>query len=175
MRQGQPVMPVLTQLGDAAPGQRPLALQKQAPERDVTAYSTLKGAQIAQGTALWNLSLQLGGSLGIAFLNTYIVNMTQFHRAMLTSNFTARSLPFSERQAGLAQSLMAHGYAPEKAHTTAMSILDNLVQSQAATLAYNNAFVLIGVLFAFAFPIILILKRPAPRRNPAADALAVCV
>lgn len=132
----------------------------------VTAYSTLKGAQIAQGTALWNLLLQLGGSLGIAALNTYVVNMTQFHRAMLTSHFTAGSLPFSERQAGLAQSLMAHGYAPEQAHTTAMSILDNLVQSQASTLAYNNAFVLIGVLFAFAFPIILILKRPAPGAAP---------
>jgi len=132
----------------------------------VTAYSTLKGAQIAEGTALWNLSLQLGGSLGIAALNTYVVNMTQFHRAILTSNFKAGGLPFSERQAGLAQSLVAHGYAPEKAHTTAMSILDNLVQSQAATLAYNNAFVMIGVLFAFAFPVILILKRPAPGTPP---------
>ncbi len=132
----------------------------------VTAYSTLKGAQIAQGTALWNLSLQLGGSLGIAALNTYVVNMTQFHRAILTSNFKAGGLPFSERQAGLAQSLIAHGYAPEQAHTTAMSILDNIVQSQASTLAYNNAFVLIGGLFAFAFPIILLLKRPAPGTPP---------
>ncbi len=132
----------------------------------VTAYSTLKGEQIAQGTAMWNLSLQMGGSLGIAALNTYVVNMTQFHRAMLTSHFTAGSLPFSERQAGLAQSLIAHGYSADTAHTTAMSILDNLVQSQASTMAYNNAFVLIGVLFAFAFPIILLLKRPAPGAPP---------
>ena len=132
----------------------------------VTAYSTLKGAQIAQGTALWNLSLQLGGSLGIAALNTYVVNMTAYHRAILTSGLTPGFAPFSERQAGLAQSLVSHGYSAEQAHTTAMSILDNLVQSQAATLAYNNAFVLIGVLFAFAFPIILILKRPAPGAPP---------
>ena len=74
----------------------------------VTAYSTLKGAQIAQGTALWNLSLQLGGSLGIAFLNTYVVNMTAVPPGDLDQwpDFKAGGLPFSERQAGLAQSLV---------------------------------------------------------------------
>ena len=132
----------------------------------VTAYSTLKGEQIAQGTALWNLSLQMGGSLGIAALNTYVVNMTAYHRAILTGGLTSGFAPFSERQAGLAQSLMSHGYGPDQAHTTALSIVDNLVQSQASTLAYNNAFVLIGALFAFAFPIILLLQRPAPGAPP---------
>ena len=57
----------------------------------VSAYSTLKGAQIAQGTALWNLSLQLGGSLGIAALNTYVVNMTAYHRAVLDGRFVLRA------------------------------------------------------------------------------------
>ncbi len=65
----------------------------------VTAYSTLKGAQIAQGTALWNLSLQLGGSFGIAALNTYVINMTQFHRVGLVSYLVGGSA-LADRQAG---------------------------------------------------------------------------
>lgn len=75
---------------------------------------------------------------------------------------------FAERQEGLAQSLIGHGFGPAQAHTTAVSILDNLVQSQAQTLAYNNAFVLIGTAFAFIFPAILLLQRPKTNASPVA-------
>ncbi len=134
----------------------------------VTAYSTLKGEQIAQGTALWNLSLQLGGSLGIAALNTYVVNMTQFHRAALVENLTGGSTALADRQAGLSQSLVSHGYSFSQAHTTALTIIDRTVMAQAQTLAYDNAFLLIGMAFALAFPVILLLKRPKPGAAPAA-------
>ncbi len=134
----------------------------------VSAYSTLKGEQIAQGTALWNLSLQLGGSLGIAALNTYVVNMTAYHRATLTGGLFSGDTTLTGRQDGLAQSLVAHGYGLAQAHTTALNIIDNLVQSQAQTLAYNNAFVLIGTAFAFFFPVILLLQRPKPGAPPVA-------
>ncbi len=134
----------------------------------VSAYSTLKGEQIAQGTALWNLSLQLGGSLGIAALNTYVVNMTAFHRATLTSGLFGGDTFFAERQSGLAQSLLAHGYGLAQAHATALSIVDNAVQAQAQTMAYNNAFVLIGIGFAFFFPVILLLRRPQGTAPPVA-------
>jgi len=134
----------------------------------VSAYSTLKGEQIAQGTALWNLSLQLGGSLGIAALNTYVVNMTAYHRATLTGTLFSGNTFLAERQDGLAQSLVAHGYGFTQAHATALGIVDNLVQSQAQTLAYNNAFVLIGTAFAFFFPVILLLQRPKPGAPPVA-------
>ena len=132
----------------------------------VTAYSTLKGAQIAQGTALWNLSLQLGGSLGIAALNTYVVNMTAYHRAGLTGFLFSGNSALTERQSGLAQSLVSQGYGAAQAHTTALTIIDNLVNTQAQTMAYNNAFVLIGIAFVFAFPVILLLKRPKPGATP---------
>lgn len=134
----------------------------------VTAYSTLKGAQIAQGTALWNLSLQLGGSLGIAALNTYVVNMTAYHRAVLTGHLFSGDAAFAERQSGLSQSLVAHGYGLAQAHATALNILDRTVQAQAQTIAYNNAFVLIGIAFAFTFPVIFLLQRPKPGAAPAA-------
>ena len=33
-------------------------------------------------------------------------------------------------------------------------------------MAYNNAFVLIGIAFVFAFPVILLLQRPKPGAAP---------
>ncbi len=133
----------------------------------VSAYATLKGAQIAQGTALWNLSLQLGGSFGIAVLNTYVVDMTQFHRAVLVENLGAGSTLFAARQAALTQALTAGGgFSAGQAQSGALGMIDRAVQAQAQTLAYNNAFLLIGVLFLFALPVVLLLKRPAPGSTP---------
>ena len=132
----------------------------------VTAYSTLTGAQIAQGTALWNLSLQLGGSLGIAALNTYVVNMTSYHRAHLVESLFSGSAAVTDRQAGLAQSLVSQGYGALDAHSAALGLIDNIVNLQAQTMAYNNAFVMIGAAFAFAFPVILLLQRPKPGAAP---------
>ena len=126
----------------------------------VTAYATLKGAAIAQGTALWNLSLQLGGSFGIAVLNTYVVNMTQFHRANLVNNVYNGSHALADRQAGLAQTLTAGGYGVAQAKSAALGLVDQAVQAQAQTLAYNNAFLLIGVVFILVFPALLLLQKP---------------
>ena len=134
----------------------------------VSAYSTLKGEQIAQGTALWNLSLQMGGSLGIAALNTYVVNMTAYHRAALTGDLFSGNTFLAARQDGLAQSLVAHGYGAAQAHATALGMVDSVVQSQALTLAYNNAFLLIGIAFAPLFPVILLLRRPTGSAPPVA-------
>ncbi len=133
----------------------------------VTAYSTLKGADIAQGTALWNLSLQLGGSIGIAALNTYVVNMTAYHRANLVG-FLYSGATLTDRQNGLAQTLAGHGYGLAQAHSGAIGLIDQAVQAQAMTLAYNNAFIMIGIVFAFFFPVILLLRRPKPGTPPPA-------
>ncbi len=134
----------------------------------VTAYSTLKGPAIAQGTAFWNLSLQLGGSFGIAALNTYVVKMTQFHRANLVGNLFDGSAALSERQSGLAQSLSGSsgGYTLAQAKPAALGLIDQAVQVQAQTIAYNNAFLMIAVVFVFVLPAVFLLKKPAAGAPP---------
>ncbi len=132
----------------------------------VSAYQSLKGAQIAQGTAMWNLALQMGGSLGIAVLNTYVISMTQLHRANLTGHLGAGSTLFSERQAGLAQGLVTHGLGLPQAMGAALGMIDQTVQAQATTLAYNDAFLLIATVYLFVFPVILLLQRPKPGAAP---------
>jgi DHA2 family multidrug resistance protein len=43
----------------------------------------LKGREIAEGTGIFNLARQLGGSAGIAILSTFLDHRTTFHRNML--------------------------------------------------------------------------------------------
>jgi DHA2 family multidrug resistance protein len=125
------------------------------------AFAGLRGAQIAQGSALYNLMRQLGGSFGIAVLNTYIVHMTAFHRAELVANLHPGNATFQARLNGAAGALVARGgYSFTSAQAAALHLLDRTVQAQAMTMAYNNAFILLGLTFLLALPAVLLLRRP---------------
>lgn len=124
------------------------------------AFAGLKGAQIAQGSALYNLMRQLGGSFGIAILNTYIVNMTNFHRADIVSSLYRGNGALDQRINGVASGLMSDGYSATSAHAAAQGILDRLVQVQSTVMAYNNAFILLGIVFLIAMPAVLLLRKP---------------
>jgi len=135
------------------------------------AFAGLKGAEIAQGSALYNLTRQLGGSFGIAVLNTYIVHMTAFHRAELVANLHPGDVTFQARLNGAASALMTSGgYSLASAQTAALHLLDRAVQAQAMTMAYNNAFILLGLTFLLALPATLLLRKP--KRGGAAPAEA---
>ncbi len=134
------------------------------------AFAGLQGAQIAQGSALYNLMRQLGGSFGIAVLNTYIVNMSAFHRANLVTNLYPGDPYFQARLSGAAGALTAGGYSPAAAQAGALHLLDRAVQAQASTMAYNNAFILLGLTFLLALPAVLLLRKP--KRGGAAPAEA---
>jgi DHA2 family multidrug resistance protein len=135
-----------------------------------TAFAGLKGAQIAQGSALYNLMRQLGGSFGIAVLNTYIVNMTEFHRANLAAKLFVGNTTLQDRIAGLTGRMIGNGYSPTSAHAAALRLIDHTLQAQASTMAYNNAFILLGLSFLFALPAVLMLRKPKRGAAPAAEA-----
>ena len=63
----------------------------------VASFSGLQGRDIAQASALLNLARQLGGSFGIAVLNTYIVSMEAFHRSMLVQNVASANQLYTDR------------------------------------------------------------------------------
>ena len=134
------------------------------------AFAGLQGAQIAQGSALYNLMRQLGGSFGIAVLNTYIVNMTAFHRAELVGNLHPGDALFQARLSGAASALQAGGYDLASAQAAALRLLDRAVEAQAVTMAYNNAFILLGLTFLVALPAVLLLRKPRRGAAPAAEA-----
>ena len=134
------------------------------------AFAGLKGAEIAQGSALYNLMRQLGGSFGIAVLNTYIVNMSAYHRAELVSSVNAGNAAFTQRLSGGVGLLVSNGYSLAAAQAGSLRLLDHAVQAQASVMAYNNAFILLGLTFLLALPAVLMLRKPKRGAGPAAEA-----
>lgn len=125
----------------------------------VASLASLSGAEIAQGAGLTNLFRQLGGSLGIAAINTYVVRMTDVHRSDLVSNIYSGNILSFVRESQAAHRLIAHGYSGVSASTAALEVVDRAVQTQAQTLAYSDAFFLIGATFLLAMPALWLLRK----------------
>ncbi len=128
-------------------------------------FAAIKGPEIAQASGLINLARQLGGSFGIAVLNTYISNQEAMHRANLVSYLNTGNSNFMARQAGLAHSFVSSGYSQESGRQASQHVLNNMVNGQAATMSYNDAFLLLGITFVIAVPAVFLLgqakKAPA--------------
>ncbi len=121
-------------------------------------FSSLRGPEVAQGSSFINLARQLGGSFGIAVLNTYITNQTRYHRYDLVAYLTPGDPQFLQRQAAAAQNLLAHGYSMAGAQSAALGSINATVQAQASVMAYNDAFLLLGIAFVVTSPAILLLR-----------------
>ncbi len=131
----------------------------------------LHGRDLAYGTGLFNLSRQLGGSAGIAFLSTFLDHRIALHRAALVEHVSAYGPATQMRLHTLQAAFAAKGFAPEVAHQQAVAVLDRTVQAQASIIAFGDAFATIGVCFLAALPLLLLFRKgvPAGMRRPAPE------
>ncbi|HEY3416794.1 MAG TPA: DHA2 family efflux MFS transporter permease subunit [Armatimonadota bacterium] len=127
----------------------------------------LKGRDIAEGTGLFNLARQLGGSAGIAILATFVDHRTAFHRAQLVEHINMFNPGFLLRFNQYAQGLMAKGMPLVTARQQALSLIDMGVSGQSAILAFNDTFLIAGVIFLVATPLIFLLRPNTPGAKPA--------
>ena len=121
-------------------------------------FAALNGPEIAQGSSFINLFRQLGGSFGIAVLNTYIVNMESFHRNDLVTRLTASNEAYTQQLQSIAGILVQHGYSLSAATAAAVGVFNQRVQAQSAVESFNDGFLLVGISFIVASPAILLLK-----------------
>jgi DHA2 family multidrug resistance protein len=88
------------------------------------------------------------------------VDQTQYHRENLVQYVTAYNPQVATRTAAIASNLVAHGFSYDAARRAAVGALDNIVSRQAAMMAYNDAWLLILLIFVIVSPAILLLRRP---------------
>jgi len=122
----------------------------------VLAVSALAPADFAQGAALNNMMRQLGGSFGLAMVNTYLANRNAVHRSDLVSNITADN-PFAvKRLADYTQLFISKGSGAADAHAKALRLMEANVVRQTSVLSFDDAYLLIGIVFICALPLLLL-------------------
>ncbi|MGH7271975.1 MAG: hypothetical protein ACREJ3_16215, partial [Polyangiaceae bacterium] len=115
-----------------------------------------------QVSGIINLSRNLGGDIGIAFVTTLVVRRSQVHQAILSAHTTAYNPVYQAKLAGIARALEHAGATSVDAmHQAAAAMYAQMLQ-QAANLAYLDALWVLGIASAFMVPIVWLTGRPAP-------------
>ncbi|QNK64003.1 multidrug efflux MFS transporter [Pedobacter sp. PAMC26386] len=120
------------------------------------AVSELKPAEIPQGAALNNMMRQMGGSFGIALINTYISHREAANRTALITHITATDPQTIMRQESLIRVFMTHGSNYMRAVQQSIEALENIVVKQTFLLSYMDAFLLLAILNACCIPLVLL-------------------
>jgi DHA2 family multidrug resistance protein len=110
------------------------------------AFATLQNDLRNDGTAMFSLMRNLGGSVGVAMVASRVVELTQIQHGHLAGFFT----PF--RTIGHALSTVRNG--------AAMRMLNLDLTHQAGMIAYINGFLLLGILSIVMMPLVLLLRTP---------------
>lgn len=131
------------------------------------AVSSLEPKDIPQGAALNNMMRQLGGSFGIALVNTYLTNRNAVHRTDLVSNLTPGDPLMTERLAGYTSYFMTQGSTTPEAQHRALGLLNAGVVRQSNLLSFGDAYLLIGLIFLIVLPILLFAARKKGQPIPA--------
>lgn len=121
--------------------------------------SPLPKAYIAAGSGFYNLTRQLGGSVGIAVLATVLEQRGKFHEAILLAKVTPYNLPTLDRLQMLTGLSQSHGLDPVTAREQALMLLTSLVHRQAMVLAYADVFRCVGAVFLCTLPLLLLLGK----------------
>jgi DHA2 family multidrug resistance protein len=97
-------------------------------------------------SSLFNMTRNLGGSIGIAMLATSLTNREHFHSARLGESISSYAAPTQERIELMTQAFIARGIDPATAANQALAALDRIVRREAYVMAYNDGFFIVGVI-----------------------------
>ena len=131
------------------------------------AVSSLEPKDIPQGAALNNMMRQLGGSFGIALVNTYLTNRNAIHRTDLISNLTPGNPLLTERLSGYTHYFLNKGSSALDAQHRALGLLDAGIVRQSNLQSFGDAYLLIGLIFTLVLPILLFSARKRGASTPA--------
>ncbi|HVY16403.1 MAG TPA: DHA2 family efflux MFS transporter permease subunit [Rhodopila sp.] len=91
-----------------------------------------------EASAIFNLMRNLGGSVGVSFVTTMLVERTQFHHARLAEHITAYN---------------GYGWG------VPLAPINAIVQTQASVMSYLDVFWVLGLLALVVSPAVLLLPR----------------
>jgi MFS transporter, DHA2 family, multidrug resistance protein len=131
----------------------------------LAALGSIPKQDVAAATGFFNLTRQLGGSVGVALLTTLLDQREAFHRAVLAEKIVPSEPHTLERIAAYTQAMLARGFPMEEAKQKALALLDGAVNLQSAVLSFSDTFWATAALIFCALPLVLLLGKPAKSAN----------
>jgi MFS transporter, DHA2 family, multidrug resistance protein len=117
-------------------------------------------AEAGDAAGLYNMVRNLGGSVGLALLGTYIDRRNTFHDAAIRDSVTANSAIGQEHLAGTAAGFVSQHGDKAYAQVQALGQLAAEIQQQAAVMTYSETFYVLAVVLLLVIPLTLFLRKP---------------
>lgn len=115
-------------------------------------FATLAPERRAEGTGLYNLSRNIGSSVGISVVTALLTQNVQINHANIATYVTPYNQAFSNP--AIFQAMNPYSAAGRAA-------LDGVVTLQATIISYMDDFKLMMILSLAAIPLVLLLRKPA--------------
>ena len=122
------------------------------------AMSQLRQRQLGSATGLYNLMLNIGGSIGIALVTTLIARGAQAHQALMVGHLSPTDPVFTQRLHA-AQAMLARHSDPVTATGQAYTLFYNALNQQAHLWAFVDAFRIFTLMVLCCLPLIFLFKR----------------
>ncbi len=118
----------------------------------------LRQDQIGNGTGLFNLMRNIGGSVGIAFVATLLARDAQVHQALMVSHLTPFDPAYRETL-GAIKAGLSHQNGTVAASAQSLQIIYNQLLQQARLWAFVDNFRIFGIACACCIPLVFFFKK----------------
>jgi DHA2 family multidrug resistance protein len=115
--------------------------------------------KVSAGSGFYNLTRQLGSSIGIAIITTMLSEREAVHRATLVERINPVHPQALFRLDALSSALARHSADPVAIRIQALALLDRLVDSQAMLLSFADIFFYVAVAFTVSLPLLLLMGK----------------
>ena len=129
---------------------------------NTAAYAVIPKGKNNAASGLINLSRNIGGSVGISFVTTMLARRAQFHQTNLVEHVNAGNGKLHAMFEAASHLLVGRGSSPHEAARQAYGLVSNLVDQQAAMLAYIDDFWILGVIVLTMVPFVFLMKKVQP-------------
>ena len=121
-------------------------------------YAYIPPGKNNNASALVNLARNIGGSVGISLVTTFLDRREQFHQQRLAEHVTAYSHPYHH-----VMNLLAPIFGPHRA----AGLIYARLQQQAGMLSYVDCYYVLAFAFASMIPLVFLLKSTQPGKSAA--------
>jgi DHA2 family multidrug resistance protein len=114
---------------------------------------------LGSASGMFNMMRNLGGSVGIAVLATLVTNREHLHSARVGEAVSLYDPATQARLDQLAQNFASKGADLASAQDMAIKALDNVVRRDSFVMAYNDAFLILGIALFSCVAIVWLSKK----------------
>jgi len=129
-------------------------------------YDGLPPDKTNQASALINVARNLGGSIGVALVQTILAQRQQFHQSRLVEHIVPSDIGYQQTIDAMTRYFQAQGSNASDATSQAIAWVGQTLRQQVNLLAYIDVFWSLAMIGAIMIPVALVI-RPVDLSKPA--------